>query len=177
MNIYVRTLNTFLVCMLPWLAYAGPANNAACDELAGLTIIGQVEHVTILPYDVKLKARIDTGAEGSSLSATNIVPFERDGKKWLRFSIVHPDANEPVVIESAVVDTVKIKRHDSEGQKRPVVKLLIKIGGKTIENEFSLTDRSKFEYPVLVGRNLLSGRFLVDVNKRFADIEKKTKEE
>ena len=77
MNTCVRTLNTFLVCMLLSMAYAGPSNNAACDELAGLAIIGEVEHVTLLPYDVKLKARIDTGAEGSSLTTCSPVVEDR----------------------------------------------------------------------------------------------------
>ncbi len=67
MNIYIRTINTYLLCMLPCFAIANPNANEACDELAGLTIIGEVEYVTVIPHEFKFKARIDTGAEGSSL--------------------------------------------------------------------------------------------------------------
>jgi hypothetical protein len=177
MNIYMRTINTCLLCMLPCFAIANPNTNKACDELADLTIIGEVEHVSILPHNLKLKARIDTGAKGSSLSAADILQFERDGKKWIRFSIKHPDTKKTIEIESPLIRTVEIKRHDTDAQKRPVVKLSIRIGDKTFKSDFSLTDRSQFEYPILIGRNLLSNRFIVDVNRRFTDEEKETIEE
>ena len=48
-------------------------------------IIGAVEKVRLLPPNVVLKARIDTGAKTTSIDAQNIIPFERDGKEWVRF--------------------------------------------------------------------------------------------
>jgi hypothetical protein len=177
MNIYIRTINTFLLCMLPCFAIANPNTNEACDELAGLTVIGEVEHVSILPHKLRLKARIDTGAIGSSLSAADILQFERDGKKWIRFSIKHPDTKTTVEIESPLIRTAKIKRHETEAQERLVVNLSIEIGDQTFKGDFSLTDRSQFEFPMLIGRNLLSNRFIVDVNRRFTGEEQEATEE
>jgi hypothetical protein len=173
----MRTINTCLLCMLPCFAVASANTNKACDELAGLTIIGEVEHVSIPKHKLKLKARIDTGAKGSSLSAADILRFERDGKKWIRFSIKHPDTKKTVKIESPLIRTAKIKRHNTDAQERPFVKLSINIGDKTFKSDFSLTDRSQFEYPILIGRNVLSNRFIVDVNRRFTDEEKEALEE
>jgi hypothetical protein len=50
MNIYIRTIITCLLCMLPCFAIANPNTNEVCDELAGLAVIGEVEHVSILPH-------------------------------------------------------------------------------------------------------------------------------
>jgi hypothetical protein len=177
MNIYIRTINTFLLCMLPCFAIANPNANEACDELAGLDIIGEVEHVSILPHEFKLNARIDTGAIGSSLSAADILQFERDGKKWIRFLIKHPDTKKTVEIESPLVRTAKIKRHETQAQERFVVNLVVDISDQVFKGDFSLTDRSQFEFPVLIGRNILSNRFLVDVNRRFTDEDEEATEE
>ena len=177
MNIYIRTINTYLLCMLPCFAIANSNANEACDELAGLTIIGEVEYVTVIPHEFKFKARIDTGAVGSSLSAVNILQFERDGKKWVRFLIKHPETKKTVEIESPLIRKARIKRHETEAQERLVVNLAIEIGDHTLKGDFSLTGRSQFEFPVLIGRNLLSNRFLVDVNRRFTDEDKEVMEE
>jgi hypothetical protein len=177
MSICLRRINICVLCMLPCFAIADTNTNKDCDELAGLAIIGEVEHVSVLPHKMKLKARVDTGAKGSSLSATDILQFERDGNKWIRFLIKHPDKEKTIKIESPLIRTTKIKRHNTEAQERFVVNLSIEISDNTFKGDFSLTDRSQFEYPMLIGRNLLSNRFIVDVNRRFTDEEKEAEEE
>ena len=51
-------------------------------------IIGETEMVRITPPQVTLKARIDTGATTTSIDARNITAFERDSKKWVKFSVI-----------------------------------------------------------------------------------------
>jgi hypothetical protein len=58
----------------------------------------------------------------------------------------------------------KIKNSSGEMEERYVIKTIIQIGRKKINTTISLTDRGNMRYPVLIGRRLLKGKFLIDVN-------------
>ena len=135
-------------------------------QLQGMRIIGEVEPVTIVKAGLTLPARIDTGATTSSLDARDIQRFERDGKKWVRFTLVDRRSGKKVKIEGRLTRTVEITRHGTDPQYRPVVKLKAILGQAELYREFSLTDRSAFTYPVLIGRNFLQGEFIVDVTRK-----------
>ncbi len=135
-------------------------------QLQGKRIIGEVEPVTILKAGLTLPARIDTGATTSSLDARDIQRFERDGKKWVRFTLLDRRTKKEVKVESRLTRTVEITRHGADPQYRPVVKLKAILGKAELTREFSLTDRSAFTYPVLIGRNFLQGEFIVDVTRK-----------
>lgn len=143
------------------------AEDKDCPNISGFVIIGQTENITFKAKNVRLKARIDTGATTSSLGVLAQQPFERDGKKWLQFSVKDPDSEKLIDFERPVQRIAEIKRHGAEAMKRPVVKLKIMLGNTEMEREFTLADRSKFTFPVLIGRNVLSGKFLVDVNRKY----------
>jgi len=133
--------------------------------------LGFVEWVVMQDTSLRLKARLDTGAKTSSLHAVNIEPFERDGEEWVSFQIPlgdHEDQptegeleHENVILEleRPVERTVLIKRKGAPSQKRYVVMMGFCIAGTTHTTQFSLTDRSKFSYPALLGR-----RFMRDDN-------------
>lgn len=135
-------------------------------RLSSMTILGEVEPVYIKGMSSHLAARIDSGATTSSLNALGIKRFERDGKSWVSFTVVNKALGEKVVFERPVTRVVSVKRHGEEAQRRVVVKLQIRLGKNWILREFSLTDRSAFQYPVLIGRNVLSGSFIVDVSRK-----------
>ena len=147
--------------------------------LHSLAVIGQAEYVTVLPQNYRYKARIDTGATTCSISALKIEPFERDGEKWVRFCLPlpgsssdeNPKLSEP--LEYPITREVNIKRHGAPDQIRPAVKLRVRLGSFEGLVEFTLTDRTKYEYPVLVGRNLLEGHAVVDVSKSYVAEENK----
>ena len=139
-----------------------------CLDTAGLLIIGEIEQVTFGPQGLRLEARIDTGAETSSLGIISRQTFERDGTEWLRFRVNDPSGEEAVEFERPLVRTVEIKRHGAEPMVRAVVTLTLTIDNVEMEREFSLADRSKYEFPVLIGRNVLAGKYLVDVNRIFS---------
>ncbi|RUM48166.1 MAG: hypothetical protein DSY80_00050 [Desulfocapsa sp.] len=139
---------------------------AASGSTATLPVIGEVETIELMKQEMHFLARIDTGAQTSSFSAVRIQPFERDGKRWIRFHITDPLTRKSVTLEKILERTVKIKRHGQVAAERPVVKLLVAIGDIRQECEFSLVDRSDYEFPVLIGRNFLSGKAIVDVNHR-----------
>lgn len=128
-----------------------------------MKIIGEIEPVYLLPFHAPFAARIDTGAETSSIDASNIKHFERDGEKWVSFTVSNRQSGEKQRFEKRVVDQVYIKRIN-ESEKRTQVEMEIKFGNETFTEIFSLADRSKFEYQALIGRNILTGRAIVDTS-------------
>lgn len=122
--------------------------------------------VEVDPPGVQLEARLDTGADSCSLHAVDVVPFDRDGERWVRF-VIAGKVSEGKVIERPIVRTVLIKRHDAEPQRRYVVKLNFRIGKIDETVDVTLADRGDFDYSVLVGRNFLTDNAIVDVSRKF----------
>ena len=127
-------------------------------------IIGEVENVRLVPPNVVLKARIDTGAQTTSIDARDITPFERDGKQWVRF--VCMDGKKAHTLERKVVKIVQIKRHGKEAQDRYVINMRIILGTVSQLIHVNINDREAYTYPVLIGRNFLCDYFIVDVAKK-----------
>ena len=150
-----------LSCIAPILAFA------ATPAGPGLPVIGGVEMLTLVKEKLQLPARIDTGAQTSSLSAVGIQPFERDGKRWLRFQVKESGSGKLVQLEMALERMAKIKRHGALATERPVVSLVVSIGAIKQKCEFSLVDRSDYKYPALIGRNFLNGKAVVDVSHEY----------
>jgi len=138
----------------------------SAKEVGEQIIIGAVEEVELPNQKVSLNARIDTGATTTSINAQNIKKFERDGKKWVKFEI-HNETGKLVALEKPVSRMVNIKRHGAEDQIRYAVKLKLKLGKVNIVSEVTLADRSKFTYPLLIGRSFLTDMAIVDVSKEF----------
>lgn len=134
--------------------------------------IGQIEYVDILPQGIRQKARIDTGAATTSIDASDIQMFERDGKKWVKFSLVHRNTKKVTEFKKPLERTALIKRHGAETVKRPVIKLKLAIGSIHKTLEVNLADRSKFEFPVLIGRNFLDAGLSVDVSQKYLMLDK-----
>jgi len=133
----------------------------------GLPVYGYIENVMIETDDMLFAAKLDSGADTSSMNALDLTEFERDGDTWVRFHLIHPKTEEKIEIEKKVVRWASIKRHGAARQRRPVVLMTVKIGkNEYFREEFSLTDRSQFEYQVLLGRNYLNGIALIDVSQK-----------
>ena len=130
-------------------------------------IIGAVEHVEVDTTGLIAQARIDTGATTSSMHAEELVEFERDGKAWVRFVFSPGDGQDQVTMEKKVQRRVRIKQHDEEYHRRYVIKLQLRMGELVEIIEVSLSDRSDFEFPMLIGRNFLTDNAIVDVSKQF----------
>ena len=137
------------------------------------TIVGIYEKVYIPSLEREYEAKIDTGATTTSIHALDIKEFERDGKKWVKFKF--EDSKKEITEKSLPVERiVNIKRHGvDESQKRYVVKMRINLGEYSEVIDVSLTDRSKFNYPILIGRNYLNGYIVVDVSKKYITTPKK----
>lgn len=142
------------------LLLAGFTCAGALANESTLPVAGWLEYAT-LPSGLKLHAKLDTGAETSSINAVGIEPFTRDDEDWIRFSLTDPKGRK-ATLERTVVRTATIKRHFGEKQERPVVNLEICVGSVKRYAEVSLVDRTGLNYPLLVGRNFLGGALLVD---------------
>ena len=129
-------------------------------------VIGWVENVHVSPGNVLIKAKIDTGANSSSLHCDCVNKFMRDGERWVKFLLTDIDGKQ-VTVEKKVIQTVKVKRHFGGMQQRDVVRLGICIGGQYEETDVSLVDRSGFNYSLLVGRKYLKEKYIVDPSRQF----------
>jgi hypothetical protein len=132
----------------------------------GKELVGRVEKVRIYPGNLLVEARIDTGAELSSLDCDRVSFFNRNGEDWVRF-VVYTVDGRPTFMERKVVRLVKIKRDFGEVQERIVVRLGVCLGSTYKETEVDLADRTGLTYPMLVGREFLEGNFLVDPSLRY----------
>lgn len=135
-------------------------------EKAHLPIIGEVEPIYFLPMKSPFAARIDTGATTSSLDCQDVEYFERDGEKWVAFKLKNRKTGEEHVFEKNVERSFKVKRAGKD-ESRKAIKMDVKMGGEVFSAVFSIADRSNFDYQGLVGRNILTGRFLVDTSTSY----------
>jgi len=130
------------------------------------TIIGRAEKISFPELGIKgVHAKIDTGADLSSVWATGIheengiLKFKLFGKKSPYYTGKELEFRKPDYLLTRIANSF------GHRELRYVIKLQIKIGGKVIVGTFTLSDRSKKTYPILIGRKLLNRKFLVDVAK------------
>ncbi|MDQ2076809.1 RimK/LysX family protein [Marinimicrobium sp. ABcell2] len=129
-------------------------------------IVGGKEQVLLTDLGIVKGARMDTGATTSSLDARDVEIFERDGDQWVRFKIEDPDNDGMIELERKRVRRVLITQSNTdEPERRPVIEMRITIGEITQVAEFTLSNRSHLEFPVLIGRNVLRDLMLVDVGQ------------
>ncbi|NMZ11986.1 ATP-dependent zinc protease [Pseudomonas proteolytica] len=126
------------------------------------TLYGRYEYIQLPEIGENFKAKMDTGALTASLSARDIETFTRDGEDWVRFRLSGKDVSNKVY-EHKVARISKIKNRadeDEDGEetsvaKRPVVDLEMCLGNVKRTVEVNLTDRSSFNYPLLIGAKAL----------------------
>lgn len=131
----------------------------------GEKVIGWLEMVRIYPGNLKMRAKMDTGAKSSSLNAYNLKKFERGGETWVTFELrerTKERKGKSAKFEKKVIDLVKIKKKGGGLEERIVIKMDICMAGVYKEIEMSLLDRSNFHYQVLIGRVDLENIFIVD---------------
>ncbi len=149
------------------LLLLGPVANAGDDHPEQ---IGWVEPLSIDRGRVTVKAKVDSGALTSSINAEDIERFEKDDEDWVRFVLVLKTFDgdvERVPMERPLFRNVRIKEHEGEFDRRPVVKLDFCFNGKKHRAQFNLVDRSRFLYPVLLGRRFLADRVVINPARRY----------
>ena len=129
------------------------------------TIVGCEEWCAFPELGVPaIKARVDSGARTSALHALNIQPFKRNEARWVSFE-VHPVQNDRSTVlrcEALVHDRRVVKNSGGFAEKRYVIKAEFAMADKRWEIELTLTNRDSMGYRLLLGREAMSGRLLVD---------------
>ncbi|MFT5760066.1 MAG: hypothetical protein ACI9LM_004850 [Alteromonadaceae bacterium] len=134
------------------------------------TIIGRLESIKLPDLNIgDLQVRVDTGAKTSSLHVDNLVKVIIAGKPWVNFAL-HPDihnVDKIVNCSAPISDIRKIKSSNGTTEERYVIKTMVVLGNKTWSIELTLTNRADMNYLMLLGREALGQRFLVDPSKVF----------
>lgn len=148
-------------CPPPTACPKPPASSS--NQYDGKVVVGEVEFVGVQPGNLRLEARIDSGATTSSLHAIDVVRFERDGQRWVRFKV--PGREQPLELPES--RTVRIKGEGGASDRRTVVQMEVRLGDHRQRIEITLNDRSNYEYPALIGRNFLRDHAVVDVSRSY----------
>lgn len=138
--------------------------------MADKVIVGSEEWCAFPKLGIPaIKARVDSGAKTSALHAVNISPFNKDGENWVKFDINPIQNNTKTVIhcQAPLVDKRIVKSSSGFREQRYVIKTEIQVGDSFWEVEVTLTNRDSMGYRMLLGREAMSGRVLVDPEQKY----------
>ena len=130
-----------------------------------LSVIGLREWINLPELGmVGLRAKIDTGASTSALHASDIVPFERNGERWVRFTAHFGTlVQRRHVCEAALVTVKTIKSSNGHTQTRYVIRTQLALGDRLWPVDFTLACRKTMRYRVLLGaKALIQGQLVVN---------------
>jgi hypothetical protein len=116
-----------------------------------------------------VKAKVDTGARSSTLHATELSTYERDGESRIRF-IVHPVQRQDhprVEADAVLVGERDVRSSNGDVERRPVIVTTLVVLGSAYEAELTLTGRHGMGFRVLLGRTAVRRRFVVDPARSF----------
>ncbi|HSR55800.1 MAG TPA: RimK/LysX family protein [Alphaproteobacteria bacterium] len=142
------------------------ANAQSSGDTKAPIMLGWAERARIFPGNLPMQAKLDTGANTSSLNVEEYELVKHDGKTWARITAVNR-ANARRHYELEVVRFSKTKDHGGPLRHRPVVKLTICIANIRADAELNLSRRGKFIYKLLLGRRFLANKITVDPSKKF----------
>ena len=139
-------------------------------------IVGWREWVKLPDMKVlKIKAKLDTGARTSALHAFRVTPFTKDGAAYVLFYI-HPlqrRSKPETKCVALVIDYRTITDSGGKREERPVIRTVLKIGKSRYPIELTLTNRDQMGFRMLLGRQALRRRYLVDPSRSFVIRKKK----
>lgn len=130
-------------------------------------VIGRVDRIDLPEFGIQdLECKIDTGADTSSIHCTKVKVVEKADGEYLKFRVLdkkHPlFSKETHTVEHFTEKQVKSSSGHSE--TRFVIKTEVVVFGQNYPITFTLSDREKMKYPVLIGKRFLKNKFIVDVS-------------
>jgi hypothetical protein len=136
----------------------------------GKAIIGWREWVSLPDLDVTyMKAKVDTGADTSSLHAFNVEKFERGGIDYVRFEI-HPKqrSKKPTITcEAPLIIERTVKNPGGRSELRPVIRTRLIVAGQELDALVNLTSRDEMGFRMLLGRRAIRNAFVVDPGRSY----------
>lgn len=135
-----------------------------------LPVIGWREWLALPDLGVaRIKAKVDTGARSSALHAFDVRRFHRRGRQMVRFK-VHPlqrDAVQAIDAEAELIEERLVRSSSGRQELRPVIRATVELMGQTWAIELTLADRDVMGFRMLLGRQAIRGRFVVDPGRSF----------
>ncbi|MEP2025535.1 MAG: RimK/LysX family protein [Reichenbachiella sp.] len=129
--------------------------------------IGRIDRIDLPEFGLEnIAAKIDTGANRSSIHCSKIEHKDYEGVDSIIFSIPLDGNGEENSFHSSDFFKKKIKSSSGHVEERYIIKTTVVLFGKRFKTSFSLTDRTEMKYPILLGRKLLAGHFVVDVQEK-----------
>lgn len=114
-----------------------------------------------------MHAKIDTGARTSSIHATRIRSFERDGEEWVKFHSPRSAGHRHQDCEARLIERRMITSSNGSKQSRYVIGTTARLGPLTWQAQITLANRATMAFPVLIGRRALKRGFLVNSGKKW----------
>ena len=139
--------------------------------MAKLPVIGWREYLALPELGIgRIKAKVDTGARTSALHAAKLRTYRADdGSERVRFVVPTPQGERKtrVNVDLPVLEWRRVKSSNGRVEKRPVVVTAVELSARRWPIELTLTRRDEMNFPMLLGRQALRARVLVDVSKSF----------
>ncbi len=133
-------------------------------------VAGWREWVTLPDAGVEwIKAKLDTGARSSSVHAFDVTELSRDGQTWVRFSLRPWQRSEDGIVEHEcpVHDRRLVRSSSGHSEERYVVLMDVRLLGRTVTAEVTLSSRDEMGFRMLIGREALRQGFLVDSHRSY----------
>lgn len=144
-------------------------------QVQPLPIIGWREWLILPELGIThIKAKIDTGARSSALHAFDVHNFVENGQEMVRFK-VHPqqkDTHHTIIAQAKLLEHREVRNSGGHAQVRPVIETMVNLGGEQWLIELTLTNRDVMGFRMLLGRQAVRQRFLVDPGKSYVQSEK-----
>jgi ribosomal protein S6--L-glutamate ligase len=134
-------------------------------ELKDLSIIGSEEWCVFKEMGIPaIKARVDSGARTSSIQATNIKVFTKGVQEWVKFEVnpLQDNRSFNMLCEAKLVDRRTVKSSSGISEERMVIKTPVTMGNETFDIELTLANRDTMEFRMLLGREALNDRYMVN---------------
>ncbi|MEZ9372361.1 ATP-dependent zinc protease [Vibrio cyclitrophicus] len=150
------------------MAKDGVYVNTRSDYLLKSEPLFKVGHIEVVEVNgMKFPAKLDTGADVSSMNAVNIKRFKKDGQDMVSFTYQNNQGDKQDFTKP-VIDVMRIKAKKGEKVNiRPVVEMKVKLGDLEKEVRVNLQDRSRFEYSMILGKNFLKHGAVVSSNEDY----------
>lgn len=132
--------------------------------------IGWIEKVAILPQGIMLDAKIDTGADNSSIDVESWEIINQAGNQLVKFVPAYPGHDGEILqLPLKKITRVKSKCPSEIDMRieRPVVMMKLCLAGKTLTVPVNLAKRAAFKYRMLIGRSALKQRFVVNSGEKY----------
>lgn len=163
----IRSLFCGLIIAIALWTPSASATEAVAAPAPSPQSFGWVENVLVGKLGLRMKGKLDTGADSSSVHAYDVELYKKGEKDtWVKFKLIGKDGRT-IRYDQNVVRFAYIKKKEGGLLKRPVIRMPICLGDIYAHAELNLANRGHFNYDILVGREFLASRVLVDPSRTF----------